>query len=197
MSRDQVTYYRDPNLQRGPYRVLPRTDGAWIVFDDRAPLGHATAAVEPTAHDAARRLLELAALAGVLLALVASLAGCGDLIGVGDAFIRDGGGELGDGATLPDVAQGADAGELGDARRDHGARDSSPVDGADLGDGFVADAGGDSVAADVASADGDDSPEGCALVGHTDGQGHAFVDCVPFGDYSQPLALDACLAFNA
>ena len=32
---------RDPGVERGRYRVLPRTDGMWTVYDPGAPLGRA------------------------------------------------------------------------------------------------------------------------------------------------------------
>lgn len=39
---------RDPMLEVGPYKILPRTDGKWIVFDKGKPLGQATVAVADT-----------------------------------------------------------------------------------------------------------------------------------------------------
>lgn len=41
----------DPNITIGPYRVLTRTDGKWILVDDRLPLGERTAAIR-TSKDA-------------------------------------------------------------------------------------------------------------------------------------------------
>lgn len=40
-ARERITYYPDPGIGRGPFRILPYTPGGWIVFDDRAPLGRA------------------------------------------------------------------------------------------------------------------------------------------------------------
>lgn len=36
---------RDPGVEVGPYRILPRTDGRWIAYDERQPVGRRTAFV--------------------------------------------------------------------------------------------------------------------------------------------------------
>lgn len=64
--RELLTYFRDPGIRRGPLRVLPRTDGTFIVFDERRPLGRGAVAEDfRTPLDAARRLLELALEQGI------------------------------------------------------------------------------------------------------------------------------------
>lgn len=35
----------DPCLTMGPYRILTRTDGKWILYDERLPIGNRTAAI--------------------------------------------------------------------------------------------------------------------------------------------------------
>lgn len=36
---------RDPGVEVGPFRVLPRADGKWILYDERKPFGQRTALV--------------------------------------------------------------------------------------------------------------------------------------------------------
>lgn len=36
---------RDPGIQHGSFRALQRTDGPWITYDERLPLGKRTVAV--------------------------------------------------------------------------------------------------------------------------------------------------------
>lgn len=33
----------DPGIEIGPFRILQRTDGAWIAYDEREPVGRRTA----------------------------------------------------------------------------------------------------------------------------------------------------------
>lgn len=42
----------DPLIERGPYKVLPRTDGKFAVVDTRAPFGADAAAVVGSKEDA-------------------------------------------------------------------------------------------------------------------------------------------------
>ncbi len=37
-----VEHFSDPGIQYGALRVLPRTDGFWIVYDVRRPIGKRT-----------------------------------------------------------------------------------------------------------------------------------------------------------
>jgi hypothetical protein len=60
MRTDPSLVVRDPQIAVGPLRVLPRTDGRWIVFDERAPLGKMdvyVGATQADAIDAAKRLI--------------------------------------------------------------------------------------------------------------------------------------------
>lgn len=41
----------DPGVEIGPWRVLPRADGKWILYDERRPLGQRTAAVGDSLED--------------------------------------------------------------------------------------------------------------------------------------------------
>lgn len=36
----------DPGVEIGPWRILPRADGKWILYDERRPLGARTVAAE-------------------------------------------------------------------------------------------------------------------------------------------------------
>lgn len=36
----------DPGVEVGPWRILPRADGKWILYDERRPIGCRTVATE-------------------------------------------------------------------------------------------------------------------------------------------------------
>jgi hypothetical protein len=55
-----VQCWPDPGLVRGPLRVLPRTDGMWIVYDERRPIGTRQRAVSASLDGAIDALNELA-----------------------------------------------------------------------------------------------------------------------------------------
>ena len=38
----------DPGVEVGPFRILPRADGMWILYDERQPFGRRTAGVAKT-----------------------------------------------------------------------------------------------------------------------------------------------------
>ncbi len=57
-----VGHFPDPGIVVGPYRILPRTDGRWIAYDDRLPLGARAAAIQDSKELAikeAKRLVSL------------------------------------------------------------------------------------------------------------------------------------------
>lgn len=56
-----MTWWPDPGIRRGALRVLPRTDGRWIVIDERRPVGDRTVALELSRDAAACALDRLAA----------------------------------------------------------------------------------------------------------------------------------------
>jgi len=35
-------HHKDPGIRHGHFRVLPRTDGLWVVIDEREPPGYQT-----------------------------------------------------------------------------------------------------------------------------------------------------------
>jgi hypothetical protein len=37
-----VVHHPDPGIAHGAFRVLPRTDGLWVVVDERRPPGYRT-----------------------------------------------------------------------------------------------------------------------------------------------------------
>lgn len=47
-----MNYWRDPNIECGPFRALPRTDGKWIVIRKGAPNGQGTVSVHTTKDEA-------------------------------------------------------------------------------------------------------------------------------------------------
>ncbi len=49
----------DPGVQHGHYHVYQRTDLAWIVYDERLPLGHKTVSVHRLFADADREAMRL------------------------------------------------------------------------------------------------------------------------------------------
>jgi hypothetical protein len=62
VSGKEVTTWPDPNITIGVYRILPRTDGTYAVFDDRNPVGFMTASVKKTkeaAAEEAKRLVSI------------------------------------------------------------------------------------------------------------------------------------------
>lgn len=40
-----LNHHPDPGVTHGVFQVLPRTDGLWIVYDPRRPIGKRTVAV--------------------------------------------------------------------------------------------------------------------------------------------------------
>jgi hypothetical protein len=40
--REFVAFVRDPNVHAGPFRVMARTDGAFVVVDERLPIARRT-----------------------------------------------------------------------------------------------------------------------------------------------------------
>jgi hypothetical protein len=60
-----VTSWPDPGRRRGPLRVLPRTDGASIVYDERGELGARTRAVKHDHQAAEEAMHEIAAAEGI------------------------------------------------------------------------------------------------------------------------------------
>lgn len=49
-----VQVWRDPGVSVGPYRILPKTTGGFVVFDDRRRLGENEVGWGPTVPDAER-----------------------------------------------------------------------------------------------------------------------------------------------
>lgn len=51
----------DPGIEVGPYRILPRADSQWVVYDERLPVGARTVAALPSKEEATARARELIA----------------------------------------------------------------------------------------------------------------------------------------
>lgn len=51
----------DPGIEVGPYRILPRADSRWVVYDERLPVGARTVAACDSREAAADRAKELLA----------------------------------------------------------------------------------------------------------------------------------------
>jgi hypothetical protein len=60
-----AAYYPDRGERRGPLRVLPRTDGGCIVYDERRPVGSRTRAAAATFEQGAILLHEIADAEGI------------------------------------------------------------------------------------------------------------------------------------
>lgn len=48
MAQPATNVWKDPQIEIGPFRILPRTDGRWVAFDTRGQLGEQSAAIEDT-----------------------------------------------------------------------------------------------------------------------------------------------------
>jgi hypothetical protein len=58
--RERIVFWRDPQIEAGPFRVLPRTDGKFVVVDTRRPLGERTVLVLADLKSAERACQRLA-----------------------------------------------------------------------------------------------------------------------------------------
>lgn len=56
-----VPFYRDPGIEKGPFKILPRTDGSWIIIDSRRPLFEMTVYRSKSREGCERKLRLLAA----------------------------------------------------------------------------------------------------------------------------------------
>lgn len=67
MAQPATNVWRDPQLEIGPFRILPRTDGRFAVYDERLPLGSRSAAIEDTKEAAVAAAKKLVALGSPLV----------------------------------------------------------------------------------------------------------------------------------